>query len=124
MPDLPHRERWQSNHPKTKKTAKGSGGFGGEFKAFLEVIECSLEEFFPREVPKPEQGPDYIHESDPQPCDGNNICMQTIKPEAVIDSIVRLLGSNSNVETSATSEQHNQGPVPSDGPDGSPLGLA
>lgn len=64
-----------------------------------------------------------VHESDPPPCNGNNICMQKIKPERVIDSVVRLLGNNSNTNTYETFEQTNHGPIPSDAPDGSPLGL-
>ncbi len=43
-----------------------------------------------------------VHESDPPPCNGNNICMQKIKPERVIDSVVRLLGNNSNTNTYGT----------------------
>ena len=40
-----------------------------------------------------------LYEADRPPCNGNNICMQRIKPEPVIDSVLRLLGNNSNAET-------------------------
>jgi hypothetical protein len=62
-----------------------------------------------------------LYEADQPPCNGNNICMQRIKPEPVIQAVLRLLGASS---ADAQVGVHPADlPIISDAPDGSPLGV-
>ncbi|MGD0288844.1 MAG: glycosyltransferase family 9 protein [Candidatus Binataceae bacterium] len=62
-----------------------------------------------------------LYEADQPPCGGNNICMQRIKPEPVVQSVLRLLGiPNAGAQVPARPVAS---PVISDAPDGRPLGL-
>jgi ADP-heptose:LPS heptosyltransferase len=58
-----------------------------------------------------------LYEADQPPCNGNNVCMQRIKPEPVIESVLRFVaGKARNREVSSPR------PV-SEAPDGEPLGV-
>jgi len=62
-----------------------------------------------------------VHEADQPPCDGNNICMQRIKPEPVVQTVLRLLGAST-----PRAQVHARPPdlaIINDAPDGSPLGV-
>jgi ADP-heptose:LPS heptosyltransferase len=58
-----------------------------------------------------------LYEADQPPCNGNNVCMQRIRPGPVIESVNRLTGGYSRLEL-VTGR-----PVISEAPDGTPLGL-
>jgi hypothetical protein len=58
-----------------------------------------------------------LYEADQPPCNGNNVCMQRIRPGPVIESVHRLTGGYSRLEL-VTGR-----PVISEAPDGTPLGL-
>jgi ADP-heptose:LPS heptosyltransferase len=64
-----------------------------------------------------------LYEADQPPCDGNNICMQRIKPEPVVEAVLRLAGSESHVKASQAVEAATRLPVINDAPDGTPLGV-
>jgi len=62
-----------------------------------------------------------LYEADQPPCNGNNICMQRIKPEPVIQAVLRLLaGPTADAQVGV---QPADLPIISDAPDGSPLGV-
>jgi hypothetical protein len=75
-----------------------------------------------------------LYEADWPPCNGNNICMQRIKPRPVVQSVLRLMKANPD----AASHESAPGPRPkarrtvrprtrpaliSDAPDQTPLGV-
>lgn len=62
-----------------------------------------------------------LYEADQPPCNGNNICMQRIKPEPVIQAVLRLLGASS--ADAQVGVHPTDLPIISDAPDGSPLGV-
>lgn len=62
-----------------------------------------------------------LYEADQPPCNGNNICMQRIKPEPVIQAVLRLLGAPT-VDAQVGGQRADL-PIISDAPDGSPLGV-
>ncbi|HWN58479.1 MAG TPA: glycosyltransferase family 9 protein [Methylomirabilota bacterium] len=62
-----------------------------------------------------------LYEADQPPCNGNNICMQRIKPEPVIQAVLRLLGTPT--VDAQVGGPHTDLPIVSDAPDGSPLGV-
>ncbi len=62
-----------------------------------------------------------LYEADQPPCDGNNICMQRIKPEPVLQAVLRMLGGSSAIPQVHTDPADL--PVLRDAPDGSPLGV-
>jgi ADP-heptose:LPS heptosyltransferase len=62
-----------------------------------------------------------LYEADQPPCNGNNVCMQRIKPGPVIESVQRLAGGNSR--KGATTELVARSPAISEAPDGTPLGV-
>ncbi len=64
-----------------------------------------------------------LYEADQPPCDGNNICMQRIKPEPVVQAVLRLLDPDSKDHVSQCVEATTCLPVISDAPDGTPLGV-
>ena len=62
-----------------------------------------------------------LYETDQPPCYGNNVCMQRIKPEPVVQAVLRLLGTpDAGAQVPARPADF---PVISDAPDGRPLGL-
>jgi ADP-heptose:LPS heptosyltransferase len=63
-----------------------------------------------------------LHEADEPPCNGNNICMQRIEPEAVVEAVLRLMCSK-DACGSWDSKRIHRLPVITDGPDGTPLGI-
>jgi len=62
-----------------------------------------------------------LYEVDRPPCNGNNICMQRIKPEPVVQAVLGLLGVPA--AGAQVRARPNDLPIISDAPDGSPLGL-
>ena len=61
-----------------------------------------------------------LYEADQPPCNGNNVCMQRIKPGPVIESVQRLTGRDSGHNRSGPMACP---PVISEAPDGTPLGV-
>jgi ADP-heptose:LPS heptosyltransferase len=64
-----------------------------------------------------------LYEADQPPCDGNNICMQRIDPQAVVKAVVRFVDGGSLPSGTTVDAQGNILPVIADAPDGSPLGV-
>ena len=64
-----------------------------------------------------------LYEADQPPCNGNNICMQRIEPQAVIRAVQRLLEENSRAQASRAGGRLNCLPVIASAPDGTPLGV-
>ena len=64
-----------------------------------------------------------LYEADKPPCHGNNICMQRIRPEPVVQAVLRLAGFNAQEKTSRVGSSLPSMRVSSDSPDGTPLGL-
>jgi ADP-heptose:LPS heptosyltransferase len=65
-----------------------------------------------------------LYEADEPPCHGNNICMQQIRPESVVHSVLQLAGSNIQERTSRVgSSLPTLRVISSDSPNGEPLGL-
>ncbi len=58
-----------------------------------------------------------VHEVDRPPCNGNNVCMQRIRPKAVTESVLRLLAGNIRNQGVGTLR------VVSEAPNGEPLGV-
>ena len=58
-----------------------------------------------------------LYEADRPPCDGDNVCMQRIKPGPVIETVLRLAGGNDRAGEVAFPH------VVSEAPDGAPLGV-
>jgi ADP-heptose:LPS heptosyltransferase len=64
-----------------------------------------------------------LYELDVPPCGGNNICMQRIKPQAVVAAVRKLASEGFRERTLQNYRQLNSLPVISDAPDGTPLGV-
>jgi ADP-heptose:LPS heptosyltransferase len=64
-----------------------------------------------------------LYEADEPPCHGNNICMQRILPEPVVKAVQRLSDPDLRGKTARVSFPLRRLGVPSDAPDGTPLGL-
>jgi hypothetical protein len=66
-----------------------------------------------------------LYEADEPPCNGNNICMQRIEPEAVVQAVQRLTGEGPWRGTSRTGGRRRLDilPIIADAPDGKPLGV-
>ena len=62
-----------------------------------------------------------LYEADRPPCNGNNICMQRIKPGPVIESVLRLADGDSGLK--GLVEQNTSRRVVREAPDGKPLGV-
>jgi hypothetical protein len=64
-----------------------------------------------------------LYEADEPPCNGNNICMQRIEPQAVVEAVHRLMDAGSQSRSSQTHWRLNCLPIITDAPDGRPLGM-
>lgn len=64
-----------------------------------------------------------LYEADRPPCNGDNVCMQRIKPEPVIESVLRLVAGESSGTVSQASDRTARRSVISETPDGRPLGF-
>lgn len=64
-----------------------------------------------------------LYEADNPPCNGDNICMQRIKPKAVVEAVNRLIQEDSQGRTSRRHGRLHRLPVIADTPDGKPLGV-
>lgn len=64
-----------------------------------------------------------LYEADEPPCNGNNICMQRIEPQAVVQAVHRLIRADSRGHASPIHGRLNCLPVIVDAPDGKPLGV-
>ena len=64
-----------------------------------------------------------LYEADEPPCNGNNICMQRIEPEAVVDAVRRLASSRFNQGDVGKRAGAPGLDVISDAPDGTPLAI-
>jgi len=75
-----------------------------------------------------------LYEADQPPCNGNNICMQRIRPQPVIQSVLRLTKEHSEStrdeprvgptrKTRNARRRRTRAPIISDAPDETPLGL-
>lgn len=62
-----------------------------------------------------------LYEADQPPCYGNNICVQRIKPEPVVQAVLRLLGGPAR--GAQVPARPADLPIINDAPDGSPLGV-
>jgi ADP-heptose:LPS heptosyltransferase len=64
-----------------------------------------------------------LYEADEPPCDGDNICMQRIAPQAVVEAVQRLVSSELENRAASSHGRLNCLPVIVDGPAGMPLGV-
>src|SRR6266481_1340688 len=64
-----------------------------------------------------------LYEADKPPCHGNNICMQQIRPEPVVQSVLRFINSNSHGQTSQAHSWRSCLPSIANAPNGTPLGV-
>jgi ADP-heptose:LPS heptosyltransferase len=64
-----------------------------------------------------------VHEIEPPPCKGNNICMQRIQPELAIQAVRRLMSGGASSTAGESRGGLRSLPFASDGPDQSPLGV-
>jgi ADP-heptose:LPS heptosyltransferase len=64
-----------------------------------------------------------LYEADEPPCNGNNICMQRIKPEAVVEAVEYLARTGLPRRKRQREPFLNSLPVLADSPDGRPLGV-
>jgi ADP-heptose:LPS heptosyltransferase len=64
-----------------------------------------------------------LYEAEVPPCNGNNICMQRIKPQAVVEAVQRLAKADFRELTSQRHGRLHCLPVISEGPDGKPLAV-
>jgi ADP-heptose:LPS heptosyltransferase len=64
-----------------------------------------------------------VHEADDPPCGGNNICMQRIKPQAVVAAVQEFASPGFRGRTLQTPGRLICLPILADAPDGKPLGV-
>jgi ADP-heptose:LPS heptosyltransferase len=64
-----------------------------------------------------------LYEADEPPCRGDNICMQRIRPEPVVQSVLRFINSNSHGKASQAHRWRACLPSIADAPNGTPLGV-
>jgi ADP-heptose:LPS heptosyltransferase len=64
-----------------------------------------------------------LYEADEPPCNGNNICMQRIEPEAVTEAVLRLAGAGFQAQFLQARERLHCLPLIAEAPDGRPLGV-
>jgi len=64
-----------------------------------------------------------VHEIERPPCNGNNICMQRITPGPVIESVLRLVGSDSQDKPAPAPGRVVRFPTVTETSDGTPLGV-
>lgn len=64
-----------------------------------------------------------LYEVDEPPCNGKNICMQRIAPQAVVEAVQRLVSCEAEHRQSSSHGRLNYLPVMVDAPDGVPLGV-
>jgi hypothetical protein len=64
-----------------------------------------------------------LYEADKPPCHGNNICMQRIRPEPVVQAVLRFVGPNWQDKASPARGWESCSPLIADAPDGTPLGV-
>ena len=64
-----------------------------------------------------------LYEADVPPCDGNNICMQRIKPEPVVAAVLRLLSVSSQLNGTPPAGEVKSPSVANEAANGSPLGV-
>jgi ADP-heptose:LPS heptosyltransferase len=64
-----------------------------------------------------------LYEADEPPCHGDNICMQLIRPEPVLQAVLRLAGTGSSKSECEKKNRMSSLRIISDGRDGTPLGL-
>jgi ADP-heptose:LPS heptosyltransferase len=64
-----------------------------------------------------------LYEADEPPCHGNNICMQAIRPEPVIQAVMRFVDPDSYGRTAKAYRWKTSLPSTADAPNGTPLGV-
>lgn len=64
-----------------------------------------------------------LYEADEPPCNGQNICMQRIKPPAVVEAVQRLVALHFRERTMPLGSRMNYLPVLAETPGGKPLGV-
>lgn len=64
-----------------------------------------------------------LYEADKPPCHGNNICMQRIRPEPVVQAVLRFVDPNWEDKASPASGWESCSPSIANAPDGTPLGV-
>jgi len=64
-----------------------------------------------------------LYEADEPPCHGNNICMQQIRPEPVVQSVMRFINSNPCCKAPQAGRWRACLPSIADAPNGTPLGV-
>jgi len=64
-----------------------------------------------------------LYEADVPPCNGNNICMQRIKPQTVVEAVQRLVDTGIRGRMLQPARRWDDFPILSDAPDGRPLGV-
>jgi ADP-heptose:LPS heptosyltransferase len=64
-----------------------------------------------------------LYEAEVPPCNGNNICMQRIKPQPVVEAVERLAKADFRELTSQSHGRLHCLPIVSEGPDGKPLAV-
>ena len=79
---------------------------------------ASVEIFYTRVFCSP-----CVHEVDAPPCDGNNICMQRIEPQAVVEAVQRLLRGEFSDRELPMRRRIDALPLIVDGGEGTPLGV-
>jgi ADP-heptose:LPS heptosyltransferase len=64
-----------------------------------------------------------LYEADKPPCHGNNICMQRIRPEPVVQAVLRFVDPNWHGKASPARGWESCSQLIADAPDGTPLGV-
>jgi ADP-heptose:LPS heptosyltransferase len=64
-----------------------------------------------------------LYEADEPPCNGHNICMQRIKPQAVVEAVQRLVGTHFRGRSMQSGGRLNFLPILAETPSGKPLGV-
>jgi ADP-heptose:LPS heptosyltransferase len=64
-----------------------------------------------------------LYETDQPPCDGKNICMERIAPQAVVEAVQRLVCGELGDRVASSTGRLNCLPVIVDGPNATPLGV-
>jgi ADP-heptose:LPS heptosyltransferase len=64
-----------------------------------------------------------LYEADEPPCNGNNICMRRIEPQAVVDAVQELLQTGHRRSAEQSYQLSNNLPILADSPGGKPLGV-
>lgn len=64
-----------------------------------------------------------LYEADEPPCNGNNICMQRIKPQTVVEAVQRLVVTGVRGRIMQPARRWDDFPILADAPNGKPLGV-